>query len=172
MHSITIFLATDPYYAKSPASLSTIAMNASNILFATATKPASLQIPAATPCTKRCLDNNFLSCSHSYSLPSFPITLINCPRPRLFVIAQTITIASYLPLLSQLSIHSTIDPIFSLRHFHFIYIFVTLQSLCKSATNIFVIYCPTPPQNLQIPSKYLNLTILNLIFYLFNAIIA
>ena len=58
MHSNPNFYASNPYYAKSPASLSAVATNASNFLFVTNTKPASLQIPATIYYTKRCLDNN------------------------------------------------------------------------------------------------------------------
>ena len=68
MHSITIFLASDPYSAESPAPLSAIAKNASNISLATDTKPASLQIPAAIFNAKRCLDNNFPFSSLTHTL--------------------------------------------------------------------------------------------------------
>ena len=73
---------------------------------------------------------------------------------------------------------SIIDPL-HLRHnflpsplsFHLQFQHVAV--IVKSATNnILFTTCPKPPQNFQILLKYLNLTILNLIFYLFNAYMA
>ena len=77
MHSNTNFYAQNLYYAKSPASLFAIAKDSSNFLFATATKPASLQIPAAIFYAKRCLVNNFpfpLPLTLSALLFHFPLT--------------------------------------------------------------------------------------------------
>ena len=54
-------------------------------------------------------------------------------------------------LLSTLSIHSTIDTNFSLRHFHFIYNFVTFAVAVQSAINIFCL--PLAPHPTKLPKS-------------------
>ena len=154
MPSITNFYAPDPYDVKRPASLSTIATNASSIPFTAEQSAARVQSnedSSSHSLHKKMPRQQFpfllsliLSSIFSHHTHKLSATAIVCHRTN----NHDCIIPP--PLLSQLSIHSTIDPIFSLRHFHFIYIFVTLQSLCKSATNILVYrlpHTPTKPPN-------------------------
>ena len=141
--------------------------------FATATKPASLQIPAAICYTKRCLANNlhFPSLTHTLSSLFFlPFTI--CPQQRLFVIAQTNAIASYLSHLSHYRSTSHQHQNSYFRHFHSLTIPVHLQILRNLQLILRPSLMPHTPQNFQNLFKYLNLTIFNFIFYLFNAFVA
>ena len=152
MHSNTNFSAPDPHLAKRPASLLAIAMDASNTLLATNKRPLLLPIPAAIFYTKRCLDNNLPSLFSLTLSPFFSFPLTNCPQLRLFVIAQTNTIASYIP--SYLIYRST-PPSTQLsyfHHFHFICIFVTLQSLWN--LQLLILACLLPHTPTKLPNSF------------------
>ena len=145
MHSNTISYAHDPYDAKSPASLSAIAMDASNTLFATDKMPVSLPMPAAIYYTERCLANSLTF--PPLTLTLFPLFPSNCSLPAVAFVCHRTNKCNYIPPPLIL----IIDPLphqqqlSYFRHFISFPIPAHLQTLRNLQIIFLHISCPTPP---------------------------
>ena len=131
-------------------------------------KPLSLLIPAVICNTKRCLANNrSFPLSLTLSAPLFSSSLPNAVATN---VCQRTNKPDYIP--SPLIL--IIDPLPHQQQFSYFRHFIPfpIPAHLQILRNLQIIFshisCPHTTQNFQIHLKYLNLTILNLLFYLFS----
>ena len=152
MHSITISLATDPYYAKSPVSLSAIATNASNIFLATDAKATLTTNPSSHLQHKKMPRQQSLFSSFTHTLcPTFLLFATKRGRNKCLSAHKQTRLHTFPSYLNYRST-SPSTTVFLLSSLHFISNSSTFADITQSANNILPYFLP--PHHTNFPNSF------------------